>query len=143
MSSDSDDDMPLARANGRGKLPPYLHLLIAAMAVIVLSTLNHTRRITQMYFENLFQSRFMKIITNWSISVSDARIPKDVDKAMDKAAAKTHAAPAGVSIRNGPVVEDKMAIDGPATNGNAKRKARNSVSRAVNYNVDGTDGDSD
>jgi DNA topoisomerase I len=62
---------------------------------------------------------------------------------MDKAASKTEAAPAGVSIRNGPVLDDKMDIDGPSTNGNTKRKARNSTSMAVNYNDNVSDGDSD
>ncbi len=60
---------------------------------------------------------------------------------MDQAGPSS-SAPAGVSIRNGPVIEDKMNIDEPATNGNAKRKARNSTSKAVNYN-DGSDRESD
>ncbi len=64
---------------------------------------------------------------------------------MDKAGAKSNVASAavGVSIRNGPVIDDKMDIDKPATNGVAKRKARSSTSRAVNYNLDTSDGDSD
>lgn len=47
-----------------------------------------------------------------------------------------HPLPAGVSIRNGPVIEDEMDIDAPATNGNAKRKARSSISKAVTYKDD-------
>ena len=60
---------------------------------------------------------------------------------MDKAAAKTTYAPAGVSIRNGPVVEEKMDIDIPITNGNAKRKARVSTEKPVNYDDDSDDSD--
>jgi DNA topoisomerase-1 len=62
---------------------------------------------------------------------------------MDKAAAKSDYAPAGVSIRNGPVTEDPMDVDEPLTNGHAKRKARTSTSKAVNYKDDGSDGESD
>ncbi|KAL2064779.1 hypothetical protein VTL71DRAFT_3918 [Oculimacula yallundae] len=89
MSSDSDDDMPLARANGK---------------------------------------------------LSRAHISKSEDKAMDKAIPST-TAPAGVSVRNGPVVEDKMDVDGPTTNGHSKRKSRASISKPV-YN-DGTENSSD
>jgi DNA topoisomerase-1 len=60
---------------------------------------------------------------------------------MDKADAKTDYAPAGVSIRNGPVNE--MDVDTPITNGTSKRKARTSTSKSVNYNVDSSEGDSD
>lgn len=59
--------------------------------------------------------------------VSQAHISKDVDRAMDKADAKFNHVPAGVAVRNGPVVEDKMDVDQPATNGHAKRKARTST----------------
>jgi DNA topoisomerase-1 len=52
-------------------------------------------------------------------------------------------APPGVSIRNGPVLDDTMDVDESLTNGNSKRKARNSTSKAVNYNTDGSEGDSD
>lgn len=62
---------------------------------------------------------------------------------MNKAGAKADYAPAGVSIRNGPVIEDRMDVDGPTTNGNAKRKSRNSTSKTVNYKVDGSEGESD
>ncbi|KAH7364539.1 putative DNA topoisomerase 1 [Rhexocercosporidium sp. MPI-PUGE-AT-0058] len=89
MSSDSDDDMPLARANGK---------------------------------------------------LSQAHISKSEDKAMDQAIPST-SAPAGVSVRNGPVIEENMDVDGPTTNGNAKRKSRASISKPV-YK-DGTDEDSD
>jgi len=65
--------------------------------------------------------------------VSEAKISESIDRAMDKQGAKTEYAPAGVSIRNGPVTEDKMDIDTPQTNG-AKRKARNSTSKPVKYN---------
>jgi len=50
--------------------------------------------------------------------------------------------PAGVSIRNGPVIDDEMEIDAPAaTNGNTKRKARNSTSNAVTYKDESDDSD--
>ena len=62
---------------------------------------------------------------------------------MDKAGAKSAYAPAGVSIRNGPVLEDKMDVDEPSTNGNAKRKARTSTSKLVNYNMETSEVDSD
>jgi DNA topoisomerase-1 len=68
--------------------------------------------------------------------VSQAHISKAVDKAMDKADAKTDYVPSGVAVRNGPVVEDKMDVDEPATNGNAKRKARASISKPVKYTAD-------
>ena len=50
-------------------------------------------------------------------------------------------APAGVSIRNGPVLED-MDVDGPTTNGNSKRKSRSSLSKPVKYKDESED-DSD
>jgi hypothetical protein len=61
---------------------------------------------------------------------------------MDKAAQNSKFAPAGVSVRNGPVIEDKMDMDESTTNGNAKRKARSSVGKPVIYNDEGSD-DSD
>jgi DNA topoisomerase-1 len=61
---------------------------------------------------------------------------------MDKAAAKSKPAPAGVSVRNGPVLDNKMDVDEPFTNGGAKRKARVSLGKAVNYNDNASD-DSD
>ncbi len=64
---------------------------------------------------------------------------------MDKAGAKSDLGrtAVGVSIRNGPVLDEKMDIDEPATNGISKRKARSSTSKAVNYSMDTSDGDSD
>ncbi|KAH7416978.1 hypothetical protein BKA64DRAFT_691482 [Cadophora sp. MPI-SDFR-AT-0126] len=87
MSSDSEDDMPLARANGK---------------------------------------------------LSQAHISKSEDKAMDQAGPST-SAPAGVSIRNGPVIEDKMDVDEPATNG--KRKSRSSISKPVYKDEEDSDDD--
>ncbi|PQE31337.1 hypothetical protein CJF32_00001915 [Rutstroemia sp. NJR-2017a WRK4] len=75
--------------------------------------------------------------------VSQDRIPNKVDKAMDKANAKAKLEPPGISIRNGPVLDDAMDIDEPSTNGASKRKSRTSTGKAVNYNVDGSDGESD
>jgi DNA topoisomerase-1 len=64
-------------------------------------------------------------------SVSEPIIPKSVDKAMDKEGAGGALKPAGISIRNGPVTEDRMEIDGPAANG--KRKSRGSAANARSY----------
>ncbi|KAM0273346.1 hypothetical protein ACHAPA_001498 [Fusarium lateritium] len=81
MSSSSDDDRPLARANGH---------------------------------------RF-----------SSARISRAEDAAMDQPVPEEAAKMAGLSVRNGPLV-DTMDIDEPATNGISKRKSRNSITK-VNY----------
>ncbi|KAF4624539.1 hypothetical protein G7Y89_g13631 [Cudoniella acicularis] len=89
MASDSDDDMPLARTNGR---------------------------------------------------LSKAHISKAEDKAMKEPSASSAPAP-GISIRNGPVIEDKMEVDEPVTNGAAKRKSRGSTSKAVNYNMESSESD--
>jgi hypothetical protein len=75
--------------------------------------------------------------------VSEARISKQVDRAMDKAGAKARYAPEGVSVRNGPILDDKMDVDEPSTNGVAKRKARVSSGKAVNYNVDESESSDD
>lgn len=79
-------------------------------------------------------------LTN-TFSVSNAHISKGIDQAMDKAGDKMHSAPAGVSIRNGPVVEDPMDMDEPSTNGHGKRKSRSSISNAVKYKDDSEDSD--
>lgn len=63
--------------------------------------------------------------------VSEPTIPKSLDKAMEQK--NGHTAPAGISIRNGPVTDDAMDVDDePITKG--KRKSRGSVTKAVNYN---------
>ncbi|KAE8442308.1 hypothetical protein EG329_003508 [Mollisiaceae sp. DMI_Dod_QoI] len=93
MASDSsDDDMPLARSNGR---------------------------------------------------VSESHISKATDRKMDQAGGSKSKLPAGISIRNGPVVEDKMDVDvdEPTTNGHAKRKSRASTSKTVKYNDDTDESD--
>ncbi|KIL84260.1 dna topoisomerase i [Fusarium avenaceum] len=81
MSSSSDDDRPLARANGH---------------------------------------RF-----------SSARISRAEDAAMDQPVPEEAAKMAGLSVRNGPLV-DTMDVDEPSTNGFSKRKSRNSITK-VNY----------
>ncbi|OBT70157.1 hypothetical protein VE03_00516 [Pseudogymnoascus sp. 23342-1-I1] len=64
-------------------------------------------------------------------SASRAKVPKNIDNEMEKSTNGDYA-PAGVSIRNGPVT-DEMDVDIPATNG--KRKARVSTGKKpVNYN---------
>jgi len=60
---------------------------------------------------------------------------------MDKATAKSTIGPAGVSVRNGPVIEDKMDVDGPATNGTTKRKARASTGKPVKYDDNSSESD--
>lgn len=60
---------------------------------------------------------------------------------MDKARDKMDSVPAGVSIRNGPVVEDLMKVDEPLTNGHGKRKSRSSISNAVKYKDESEDSD--
>jgi hypothetical protein len=75
-------------------------------------------------------------------SVSQAHISRDVDRAMDEADAKFNHVPPGVAVRNGTVVEDQMEVDEPATNGNTKRKARTSTSKAPKYADSESDEDS-
>lgn len=58
---------------------------------------------------------------------------------MDRAVSSKHSAAEGISIRNGPITGDKMDLDEPATNGNAKRKSRASITKAVNYNDGGSE----
>ena len=64
---------------------------------------------------------------------SDDRVPKELDRKLDKELpANGHVEP-GISIRMGPV--DDMDVDAPATNGaaNGKRKARNSITNGKSY----------
>ncbi|CAJ0553543.1 Ff.00g120550.m01.CDS01 [Fusarium sp. VM40] len=84
MSSSSDDDRPLARANGHR-----------------------------------------------SSIVSSARISRAEDAAMDQPVPEEAAKMAGLSVRNGPLV-DTMDVDEPSINGFSKRKSRNSITK-VNY----------
>ncbi|KAF4994166.1 hypothetical protein FGRMN_5940 [Fusarium graminum] len=81
MSSSSDDDRPLARANGH--------------------------------------------------RLSKAMISRAEDAAVDEPIPEEAAKMAGLSVRNGPMV-DTMDVDEPATNGMSKRKSRNSITK-VNY----------
>lgn len=77
--------------------------------------------------------------TNSSSTVASApTISKADDRAMDAADSKAHMAPVGVSIRNGPVGQDRMDIDSPV-NGQAKRKSRASVDQSVNYKDESSD----
>ena len=68
---------------------------------------------------------------------------------MDKANPPSKNAAPGISIRNGPVVEMEMDIDGPSINGletngrdGGKRKARNSTGNQKSYK-EATDEDDD
>ena len=62
---------------------------------------------------------------------SENIISKSVDKAMDNANQAAKNAPAGISIRNGPV--DEMNLDEPTANGTSKRKARGSMGNGHSY----------
>ncbi|KAF2013319.1 hypothetical protein BU24DRAFT_424331 [Aaosphaeria arxii CBS 175.79] len=64
---------------------------------------------------------------------SDVRIPKTVDRAMDRANPSNGDMDPGVSIRMGPV--EDMDVDPPATNGiaNGKRKSRGSLTNGKTY----------
>jgi hypothetical protein len=68
-----------------------------------------------------------------SAAISDERISKAEDKAMDKQVPSNGHVEPGISIRMGPV--DPMEVDEPATNGNAngKRKARSSITNSKSY----------
>lgn len=56
---------------------------------------------------------------------------------MDRPIPKQAADMAGLSLRNGPIEDDTMDIDTPATNGASKRKSRSSItSTKVNYKDD-------
>jgi hypothetical protein len=69
-----------------------------------------------------------------TVALSNDRISKDEDKAMDKQVPSNGHVEPGISIRMGPV-DDKMDVDEPATNGNAnaKRKARSSITNGKSY----------
>jgi DNA topoisomerase-1 len=66
-------------------------------------------------------------------AISNDRISKAEDKAMDKQVPSNGHVEPGISIRMGPV--DNMDVDTPATNGNAngKRKARGSLTNGKTY----------
>ncbi|GFP52567.1 DNA topoisomerase 1 [Trichoderma asperellum] len=100
MASDSsDDDMPIARTNGRLSI---LSTRANALALTV-ETLLHV------------ESRAM----------SSSKISRAEDVALDKSMSKPSGM-AGLSIRNGPVENGEMDLDSPSTNG-SKRKSRESI----------------
>lgn len=76
-------------------------------------------------------------------SESAARISAAEDKAMDRSIPSSKKAlPVGLSVRNGPVTDDGMDIDGPLhVNGNAKRKSRTSISKVTSYRDASDDSD--
>ncbi|KAL2263236.1 hypothetical protein VTK26DRAFT_7655 [Humicola hyalothermophila] len=63
---------------------------------------------------------------------SAATVSRSDDREMDKFDSKARPAPPGVSIRHGPVVDDRMDIDS-TPNGTAKRKSRSSINQGVKY----------
>jgi DNA topoisomerase I len=74
---------------------------------------------------------------------SASRVPKSVDKALNKAHPSTNSVHPGISIRNGPVEE--MDIDEPQMNGvaNGKRKSRGSVGSKKPYKETSSSEDDD
>ena len=76
-------------------------------------------------------------LTTASTVKSQDRIPKIVDKVMDRQNPSNGDLEAGISLRNGPV--DEMEIDGdegkPQVNGtvNGKRKSRGSIANGKGY----------
>ncbi len=60
---------------------------------------------------------------------------------MDKARSKQELAPAGVSVRHGPVTEERMDVDEPVMNG--KRKSRGSAVHMKSYKENETDDEDD
>lgn len=66
---------------------------------------------------------------------SNEQITKEEDKKMDAETPSNGHIEPGISIRMGPVHNDKMDIDAPETNGNAggKRKSRSSITNGKSY----------
>ena len=71
--------------------------------------------------------------------VSAPRIPPSVDKALDRAVPTNGSQLAGLSERNGPVVDVEMEVDSPLTNGH-KRKSRTSISKPSYKDESDSDG---
>jgi hypothetical protein len=78
-------------------------------------------------------SSFIMANHTYPPAISNDRISKAEDKAMDKQVPSNGHVEPGISIRMGPV--DNMDVDTPATNGNAngKRKARGSLTNGKTY----------
>jgi DNA topoisomerase-1 len=68
--------------------------------------------------------------------LSSPKITKTEDREMDRIVDSTKAIDVGLSIRNGPVVEEPMEVDQPETNG--KRRSRSSISK-INYRDNSSD----
>lgn len=80
--------------------------------------------------------------------VSMAKIPKSLDKTMDKAYPSGDAVQPGISLRNGPVEEmdvDQLPTKGTQPNGavNGKRKGRQSLSNGKSYKESTSDEEDD
>ncbi|KZM27224.1 DNA topoisomerase [Ascochyta rabiei] len=74
-------------------------------------------------------------------AISNDRISKDVDAAMDKQVASNGHVEPGISIRMGPV--DDMDVDAPNGNGNGKRKSRGSIPTTSYKEQSGSEDDED
>jgi hypothetical protein len=133
MSSDSDDDMPLARSNGHSEFK-FASLNGCSPregrdTCLPTCHLHHDRHGACSACQ--LKIPFHRVPDNTLLLlVSASTIPKSVDKAMDKTSQKHKRLPAGVSIRHGPVTENATTVES-ATNGNAKRKSRPSVSKTL------------
>ncbi|KAL5410313.1 hypothetical protein PMIN03_005492 [Paraphaeosphaeria minitans] len=75
------------------------------------------------------------------VAKSEDRIPKDVDRKLDKEFPSNGHVEPGVSVRMGPI--EPMDVDPAATNGtvNGKRKARNSITNGKSYKEASSDED--
>jgi hypothetical protein len=60
---------------------------------------------------------------------------------MDKSRSKQELAPAGISVRHGPVTTEKMEVDEPVMNG--KRKSRGSAVLIKSYKENDSDDEDD
>jgi hypothetical protein len=125
--SSSDDDAPLSgKASGHSEF--HFHFtdrsLFSARCLLA-----HQRRTPNLHHCDTHcldkpSNTSCSYVSNFP-TVSAATIPKSVDRAMDKATSKKDLAPAGISVRNGPVNGDMMGVDEVVTNG--KRKSRGSA----------------
>lgn len=97
---------------------------------------NQVRPATMVAFASRSGANTCSTWTNHiSCAVSSSKISRAQDEALDRAFPDKHTGLAGLSVRNGPVVDDDMDIDAPVTNGASKRKSRSSINK-VSYRDD-------
>ena len=136
--SSSDDDTPLAAAKLKGPATNGTYPVGGHWASALVLSVAQTAKLYPSIYCLVNQIASPKkpsplIITSLLGSGPKSRniIPKSVDKAMDKANQAANNAPAGISIRNGPV--DEMDLDEPTATGTSKRKARISMGNGHSY----------